>query len=433
MISKNCLHPLEYRERHFVEGVYIFDCKACGHVLHAKDSWDGFRRSSLVNFLNLWRRLEPNREYLVGTLAGAINFTTEILLKYIKRFEGESINGKPKLLREQHYGISQVIDENGKVKIIYKPHPTVLKDTDPEEGEPWPYDFYFLDLISVRYPSKQFLNETLELEAQIEYRFMSPTEVFIGLKQDDSWLACVQQIIAGEGVKEFRLNASAINKYGKVDLGLIAFHKEQGKWVEDASDNVNLDLRTIKCACGNTLSLNNGLSKIKCECGMWYIVEDGKAYALKSEEAFCYDFNCDRAWYWPLRCPNCNGEASLEFESGRWLCTRCGLYVEPKHDYRLFRCVLTCGHEHIYSVHYLTNSIPLKCWTCGLEAKLPLHIKQAWRNLNYTIFDIPGNIRVNGEYFVRRNSWVIPIVLGGPLIVGLGLIIESYKGDACEI
>ena len=164
-------------------------------------------------------------------------------------------------------------------------------------------------------------------------------------------------------------------------------------------------------------------------CGAYYFFEQGKVYKLAPHEAFCYDFNRDWAWWWKLKCPNCKAEASLEFSSGKWICNKCGSYVEPKHNYRLFRCILPCGHEHIYNIHYLIDNVPIKCWTCDLEANLPPKIRQAWKNLDHTIFDILGKIVVNGEYIIRKHPWIVPAtVIGGPLAVGLGLLLSGSGG-----
>jgi ribosomal protein L37AE/L43A len=115
---------------------------------------------------------------------------------------------------------------------------------------------------------------------------------------------------------------------------------------------------------------------------MW---RDDTLYRLKPDEAFCYDFSRDWAWWWGLGCPDCGDEARLEFESGRWLCSRCRRYVEPRHGYSRFRCILPCGHEHAYLIAYLTEGIPLRCKTCGSEARLPRLLFGLPRYISYDV------------------------------------------------
>jgi predicted RNA-binding Zn-ribbon protein involved in translation (DUF1610 family) len=134
-------------------------------------------------------------------------------------------------------------------------------------------------------------------------------------------------------------------------------------------------------------------------CGTLHLRRDEKVYRLKQDEAFCYDFRGGWVWYWKLTCPSCGSPADLEFSSGRWLCPKCG-YVEPKHSYGSFRCVLPCGHEHIYSIHYLTADVPLKCRTCGMEVKLPDRVRLAWSRVN------------------DRGSWVALAAIGLGLFLG---------------
>ena len=155
------------------------------------------------------------------------------------------------------------------------------------------------------------------------------------------------------------------------------------------------------------------------------------AKSTSPHEAFCYDFDRDWPWWWKLRCPMCGGEAGLEFTRGSWFCNQCRCHVEPKHDYRFFRCIMPCGHEHVYSIAYLIDGIPLKCWTCGFEAKLPPNVKSAWKNLNYTIFDIPSSIMVKGEYLIRKNPWIVPAAfIGGSLaVIGLALLASGGKDE----
>jgi ribosomal protein S27AE len=196
----------------------------------------------------------------------------------------------------------------------------------------------------------------------------------------------------------------------------------------DESFRGPLKVVTAKCCqCGNVWfegDIGSEYQCPKCHTKHFYSSKDGKIYKLAPNEAFCYDFNSNWATWWELSCPNCGSVASLEFSSGRWFCSHCGLYVEPKHDYRFFRCILPCGHEHVYSVHYLTDNIPLKCWTCNKETELPPHIHTAWKSFNFTLLDTLSKIVVQGEYFVRRNPWVLPVALiGGPLAVGFGLFL----------
>jgi transcription elongation factor Elf1 len=422
-----CGAPPKDRERHVVENIYIFDCKNCGYVFHAKDSWGEFRSAFLTRFINLWRTLKPEREYLIGSLADCVGVTSDILIRLLKRVERRSLNGKPWLKRENHYGIKQVIDERtGEVKLVYRPHPVVLKDMDPEDGEPWPYEIFDVQIAGYEH-SEPIINKPLSFKVWIEYCFTSPTEFFIGLECEGRWVACAQQSMVGEGVKEFTLEIPALKKYGVADFRVRAFHKEQD-WVEDSSVELKLDFKTVKCdVCGRLLSFEKSFPEVGCSCGKaWYRVENGTVYTLKYDEAFCYDFNSNWAWWWELKCPNCGTGASLEFSSGRWFCSHCGLYVEPKHDYRFFRCILPCGHEHIYSIFYLVKGKSLKCWTCGLEADLPGHVKSAWENS--TIFNPLAELAVEGEYFVRKNQWVIPTILTLGLI-GIGLTLLAFLGE----
>jgi Zn finger protein HypA/HybF involved in hydrogenase expression len=401
-----------------VMGIYIFDCRKCGYVFHAKDSWGEFRSSFLTRFIRVWRTLKAGNEYFLGSLADAVGVSLERLERLIKRVERKSLNGKP-LLLERHYGIRQVTDERtGEIKLVYRPHPVVLKDMDPESGEPWPYDIFSLEIAEHRHDDP-IINRSLQLKVQVDYCFTSPTEVFIGLEHEGCWVACTQQSVVGEGVKEFAFEIPMLRKYGEAVFRLKAFHKEQD-WVEDSSIEVKFDFTRVKCdACGRLLSLGGDSPEVKCPCGKaWYRVENGTVYTLKRDEAFCYDFNRNWAWYWRLRCPNCNSEVSLDFSSGRWFCNNCGQYVEPKHDYRLFRCILPCNHEYVYSIHYLINNIPLKCPACNTEIRLPIHIQTAWKNLNYTVFDTLPDAIVRAEYFARKNPWVVPAAIGGVLVLG---------------
>ncbi len=217
---------------------------------------------------------------------------------------------------------------------------------------------------------------------------------------------------------------------GVYDLKILINGRQVRKRIEVSGSFKPLMLALAECHECSYIWVDDKVNhKFACpNCNTQYLCENDRIYKLKHEEAFCYDFKRDWAWWWKLRCPNCNTEASLEFSNGRWICTQCGLYVEPKHDYRFFRCLLPCGHENPYSIHYLINSIQLKCWICGFEADLPPHIKEAWRNLNYTIFDIPANIMVNGEYFVRKNPWVVPAALIGVPLIGLGLALLASGG-----
>jgi ribosomal protein S27AE len=158
-------------------------------------------------------------------------------------------------------------------------------------------------------------------------------------------------------------------------------------------------------------------------CGTWHLGRNGRAYRLKQDEAFCYDFRDGWVWYWRLTCPSCGSAADLEFSSGKWSCPKCG-YVEPTHRYPYFRCVLPCGHEHIYSIHYLTDDIPLKCWTCGMEVMLPNHVRSAWNGFTLTIFDAPAKVMVQGEYLARRMGPLAIPILGAaaPIIFGLCVV-----------
>lgn len=189
-----------------------------------------------------------------------------------------------------------------------------------------------------------------------------------------------------------------------------------------------LTLALAECyECGYLWIEDNVNREYECpKCNTRHLYEDSRFYKLKREEAFCYDFNRSWVWFWLLRCPNCNGETNLEFGTGRWICARCGLYVEPKNGYPFFRCILPCGHEGVYSIHYLMDDIPIKCWTCDLEVHLPFYIQQAWKNLDYTVFDLPAKIVVNRDYFVR-NAWVVPAILGGLFFLGL-VLFTSWKG-----
>jgi DNA-directed RNA polymerase subunit RPC12/RpoP len=188
-----------------------------------------------------------------------------------------------------------------------------------------------------------------------------------------------------------------------------------------------LTLAIAKChGCGRVWIEDEVNREYKCPgCGTSHVYENGKIYVLKRDEAFCYDFSRNWAWYWGLRCPNCNSEVSLDFSNGRWFCNHCSSYAEPKHDYRLFRCILPCGHEHVYSIFYLVKGKSLKCWTCGLEVDLPEHVKSAWKNS--TVFDPFAEFAVEGEYFVRKNPWVVPAVLIGGPVVGLALLAFGGK------
>jgi ribosomal protein S27AE/ribosomal protein S27E len=338
-----------------------------------------------------------------------VGTTQEYLEKLIKRVEGKSLNGKP-FIREHHYGIRQVIDERtGEAKLIYRPHPMVLKDMDPEDGEPWPYDIFSFNIVQYLC-DEPFINRPLQLKIQVEYSFTSPTETFIGVEHEGRWITYMWRSMVGEGVKEFTLEVPVLKKYGETVFHLKAFHKEHD-WIEDSSIEVKLDFMKVKCdECSRLLSFDGSSPEVRCSCGKaWYRVENRTVYTLKHNEAFCYDFNSDWVYYWKLSCPNCGTIVDLEFNSGRWLCTQCG-YVEPKHEFRFFRCVLPCGHEHTYSIHYLIDDLLLKCWTCSREVELPRNIRLAWKGLNFMLLDIPAKIAVQGEYLIRRNPLIVSAI-----------------------
>ena len=163
----------------------------------------------------------------------------------------------------------------------------------------------------------------------------------------------------------------------------------------------------------------------KCHTKHFYSSKDGKIYKLTPNEAFCYDFNNGNLHYWPLKCPSCGAECYKRENAGTWVCTKCNLYVEPRHDYPLFRCQLPCGHENVYSIFYLVKGRSLKCGTCDLETDLPEHIKKAWKNSK--IFNPLAELAVEVEYFVRKNPWVIPTILTlGP--IGMGLTLLAFLG-----
>jgi len=198
-----------------------------------------------------------------------------------------------------------------------------------------------------------------------------------------------------------------------------------------------LELDVVKCYECNHLWVEVGnqysnYGKYRCPaCGTSFLYEYGRLYRLKEDEAFCYDFNCDCAWWWRLKCPHCNAEVSLEFESGRWFCSRCRSYVEPMHHFSSFRCIMPCGHEHAYPIAYLVRNIPIKCWTCSLEYELPANVKNAWKNSSYIV--VPGDFIAHAEYFTRRNPWVVPVaittIIVGSLIIGLSSLALGGKDE----
>jgi ribosomal protein S27AE len=367
------------RERHIVRGrFYIFDCR-CGYVFRVKDRWGEFRSTFLTHFVRVWRKLEPGVPYLLGSLADAVGVTSKILLRLIEAVVGANLDGKP--FYREVYGIEQIVDKNGEVKIVYRPHPAVLKDLDPEEGEPWPYDVLDLDLSFVSY-EEPLINEPLQLRVRVDYCFTSPTTVFVGLEEGGRWIAFAQRVVCGEGSQEFILRTLELKRYGRVNYRLRMFHKEGGRWVGDASREVTLDLRTVKClACGRGLDLGQTL-EARCKCGTLYWVRGERVYALKPDEAFSYDFRDGWISYWRLACPSCGSAASFESSSGRWVCPSCG-YVQPKHRFPSFRCCMPCGHEGTYPMTHLLKGL-LRCQACGQEAGLPPNVRAAWSNVDDT-------------------------------------------------
>jgi ribosomal protein S27E len=264
-------------ERHIINGIYIFDCKICGHVFRATDSKGEFRSSTLTKFIRVWRRLEPNVNYLLASLADAIGTSLEVLKRLINRVYGESIDGKPTLTTV--YGIKEVFNERtGRVDLIYTLHPAVLKDLDPTEGEPWPYDIFDIKLIEYQH-GEPIINRSLLLKVWVEYCFTSPTEVFIGIEHEKHWVACTQERIFGEGVKEFTLEIPPLKKYGRVDIRVRAFYRGQD-WIEGSSLNVKIDFSRVECdACGRLLSFDKSFSEVRCLCGRTlYKVGERRAY-----------------------------------------------------------------------------------------------------------------------------------------------------------
>jgi len=421
-LCPQCGAPPQYRERHVVRDIYIFDCKKCGYVFHAKDRRREFRSTFLTRFIRVWRRLEGDAEYLVGSLANAVGVTSELLMRLINRVEGVPLDGKPQV--REVYGLALVRDErSGELKVMYRPHPAVLKDLDPEEGEPWPYDIFHVEIFGYHH-SEPLANRPLSLKVQLEYCLVPPTEVFVGVEHEGRWVAFSQRKMSGEGVQELTFEIPALRKYGEVNLRVRAFHKEgEESWVEDSSIDVKLNFVEVKCeACGKTLGLSKTFPETICACGACYRVKDGRLYTLKRDEAFCYDFNAGWIYYWGHACPKCGSALNLEFSNGSWICPSCG-YVELQHSYRLFRCILPCGHEDVFSIHYLTDDIPLKCRVCGVEVKLPTHVRSAWKGFNLTLLDMPVKGAVHLEYFVRKNPWVVPAALiGVPIAVGLAIL-----------
>jgi predicted RNA-binding Zn-ribbon protein involved in translation (DUF1610 family) len=215
--------------------------------------------------------------------------------------------------------------------------------------------------------------------------------------------------------------------YGDYELKILVGNRELKVLLSVRENYTSLKLSIAECCeCGYPwIEVNGGVGgKYQCPwCGTVHLIEGNRIYRLKQGEAFCYDFNNDNlVLSWRLACPNCRSILSLEFSSGKWICPNCD-YVEPQHGYRLFRCILPCGHEDVFNIHYLTDDIPFKCRVCGVEAKLPTHVRSAWKGFNPTPLDMLVKGAVHLEYFVRRNPWVVPVaIIGGPIAFGLAIL-----------
>lgn len=111
-----------------------------------------------------------------------------------------------------------------------------------------PKEVKFLAIDNVRYPTLVRAREEFKIAVKVNYCFMNPTRIFLGVLDEDSscWLASTTEILRGEGFKTYMLSVTA-SKSGNWRLKVDMHYLDGMLWCEADSMNAVIPIED-KCA-----------------------------------------------------------------------------------------------------------------------------------------------------------------------------------------